>query len=234
MKTVCDRINSETKGGGGMLGADVKLIDYSRKVDLANCITHASGAVAAAVGFALMLMKASGLRSVLSAMIYGVALMAVYTVSAVYHGLPAGEAKRVARLADHSTVPVLIAGTATPCALMTLWNISPAHCIFVLAVGWGCTLFGIFSKLFFFEKLKSVTVAVYIVSSLAMLASVVPLLDKINSEAFGGLLLGNAFYLTGAIFCAIGRKREVMHVVFHIFTLVASAVHWFVIYGYVI
>ena len=217
-----------------MLGTDVKLIDYSRKVDLANCITHATGALAAAIGFVFMFAKASGLRSILSAAIYGVALMAVYTVSAVYHGLPAGEGKRIARLADHSTVPVLIAGTATPCALMTLWNISPAHCVFVMAVGWGCTFFGIFSKLFFFEKLKRVTVAVYIVSSVAMLVSVVPILDKINGEAFGGLLLGNAFYLTGAVFCAIGRKREVMHVVFHIFTLAASAVHWLVLYCYVI
>ncbi len=217
-----------------MLGSDVKLIDYSRKVDIANCITHASGAVAAAIGFAFMLAKANGERSLLSAVIYCVSLIAVYSVSAVYHGLPAGEAKRIARLADHSTVPVLIAGTATPCALITLWNISPAHCIFVMAVGWGCTFFGIISKLFFFEKLKSVTVAVYIVSSVAMLVSVVPILDKINGGAFGGLLLGNAFYLTGAVFCAIGRKREVMHVVFHIFTLAASAVHWFVLYSYVI
>lgn len=217
-----------------MLGSDVKLIDYSRKVDIANCITHASGAVAAAIGFAFMLAKANGERSLLSAVIYCVSLIAVYSVSAVYHGLPAGEAKRIARLADHSTVPVLIAGTATPCALITLWNISPAHCIFVMAVGWGCTFFGIISKLFFFEKLKSVTVAVYIVSSVAMLVSVVPILDKINGGAFGGLLLGNAFYLTGAVFCAIGRKREVMHVVFHVFTLAASAVHWFVLYSYVI
>ena len=217
-----------------MFGSEVKLINYSRKVDLANCITHASGAVAAVIGFVFMLAKANGFRSLLSALIYCFALTAVYLVSAVYHGLPAGEGKRIARLADHSTVPVLIAGTATPCALMTLWNISSAHCVFVMVAGWGCTLFGIFSKLFFFEKLKKVTVAVYIVSSLAMLVSVVPLLDKINGEAFGGLLLGNAYYLTGAIFCAIGRKREVIHVVFHVFTLAASAVHWFVIYGYVV
>ena len=224
----------QKKGESGMLGADVKLIDYSRKVDVANCVTHAVGAVAAAIGFIFMLAKANGARSFLSAIIYCVALTAVYTVSAVYHGLPAGESKRIARLADHSTVPVLIAGTATPCALMTLWNISPSHCVFVMVAGWGCTFFGIFSKLFFFEKLKKVTVTVYIVSSLAMLVSVVPLLDKINGEAFGGLLLGNAFYLTGAVFCAIGRKREAMHVVFHVFTLAASAVHWFVLYSYVI
>ncbi len=217
-----------------MLGKEVKLIEYSRKVDKGNCITHAAGAAAAAVGFVFLLLKADGIRSVLSAVVYGLALVAVYTVSAVYHGLPSGEPKRRARLVDHSTVPVLIAGTATPCALMTLWNLNAAHSVFVLAIGWGCTLFGIFSKLFFFEKLKSVTVAVYIISSLAMLLSAIPVLGKINGDAFGGLLLGNLFYLTGALFCAIGRKREVMHVVFHVFTVVASASHWFVIYNYVL
>lgn len=217
-----------------MLGSDVKLIEYSRRVDLGNSTTHGAGALAALVGFFFLIAEANGVRGIISAVVYGLSLIAVYTVSSVYHGLPIGEAKRKARLIDHSTVPVLIAGTATPCALMTLWNLSIPHTVFVLAVGWGCTLFGIFSKLFFFEKLKSVTVAVYIISSVAMLLSAIPVLGKINGGAFGGLLLGNAFYLTGALFCAIGRKREAMHVVFHIFTVIASAIHYFVIYSYVV
>lgn len=217
-----------------MLGKDVKLIEYSRRVDALNCITHAAGAAAAAAGFFFLLAEAEGFRGTLSAVIYGLSLVAVYTVSAVYHGLPSGEAKRRSRLIDHSTIPVLIAGTATPCALMTLWSISPAHCVFVMAVGWGCTLFGIFSKLFFFEKLRKVTVAVYIASSVAMLASVIPILGEINGDAFGGLLLGNGFYLAGAAFCGLGIKRPSMHVVFHVLTVAASAVHYFVIYKFVI
>ncbi len=222
------------KGGKSMLGADVGLIEYSRKVDLGNCITHAIGAVAAAVGFFFLIAKAQGIRGTVSAVVYGLSIIAVYTVSAVYHGLPCGEAKRRARLIDHSTVPVLIAGTATPCALMTLWNLSIPHTVLVLAIGWGCTMFGIFSKLFFFEKLKKVTVAVYIVSSVAMLLCAIPFLGRINGDAFGGLLLGNAFYLVGAIFCAIGRKYPSMHVVFHVFTVVGSAFHYFVILLFVL
>lgn len=205
---------------------DVKLIEYSRKVDLANCITHAVGAIAAVIGFFFLVAEAEGLRGMISAVVYGLSIIAVYTVSSVYHGLPCGESKRKARLIDHSTVPILIAGTATPCALITLWNLSVPHTVFVLAVGWGCTLFGIFSKLFFFEKLKAVTVIVYIVSSIAMLLNAIPFLGRINGDAFGGLLLGNAFYLVGALFCAIGRKHPPMHVVFHIFTVIASAVHY--------
>ena len=217
-----------------MLGSDVKLIEYSRKVALGNSITHGAGALAALAGFFFLIAEANGVRGILSAVVYGLSLIAVYTVSSVYHGLPVGEAKRKARLIDHSTVPVLIAGTATPCALMTLWNLSIPHTVFVLAVGWGCTLFGIFSKLFFFEKLKKVTVAVYIISSVAMLLTAIPFLGRIRGDAFGGLLLGNAFYLVGALFCAIGRKYPTMHVVFHVLTVIGSAIHYFVILLFVL
>ncbi len=215
-----------------MIAKNVELIEYSKKVDFGNCITHALGAVLSVGAMLAMLIKAEGIRHTLSAVIYGAALIAVYTVSAAYHGLKSGEAKRIARLIDHSTVPVLIAGTATPCALITLYEISAAHSIFVLLLGWLCTLFGFFSKIFFFEKLKAVTIAVYIVSCLAMILSVFPIIGEINATAFRGILLGNAAYLLGAVFCGLGRKREVLHVVFHIFVLAAAAIHFYVIYNY--
>ena len=215
-----------------MIAKNVELIEYSKKVDFGNCITHALGAVLSVGAMLAMLIKAQDIRHTLSAVIYGAALIAVYTVSAAYHGLKSGEAKRIARLIDHSTVPVLIAGTATPCALITLYEISAAHSIFVLLLGWLCTLFGFFSKIFFFEKLKAVTIAVYIVSCLAMILSVFPIIGEINATAFRGILLGNAAYLLGAVFCGRGRKREVLHVVFHIFVLAAAAIHFYVIYNY--
>lgn len=215
-----------------MIGKDVGLIEYSKRVDFANCLTHALGAVMSAGALVAMLLKADGFRQTLSAVIYGIALVAVYSVSAVYHGLKQGEAKRIARLIDHSTVPILIAGTATPCALITLYEISAFHSLTVLILAWFCTLFGLFSKLFFFEKLKAVTVAVYIISCVAMILSVIPIIGNFSGAAFGGILLGNAAYLLGAVFCGLGIKREVFHVVFHVFVLAASAIQFYVIYTY--
>ncbi len=212
----------------------IDLIEYSKKIDFGNCITHAIGALLSIPALIMLIVKSEGLRSTVSALVFGISMLAVYTVSAVYHGLPQGEAKRVARRVDHSTVPMLIAGTATPCALITLYNISITHAIAIIVLAWGCTLFGLISKLFFFEKTRSLTVAVYIGTSLLMLSSAIPVLGKINGEAFNGLVLGNIFYLIGAVFCGIGRKRPVFHIVFHIFALIATAVHFFVIYLYVI
>lgn len=215
-----------------MIAKDVKLIEYSESVDRLNCITHAVGAVLSVPALVFLILCADGARAVASALIYGLSMLAVYTVSAVYHGLESGEAKRKARLADHSAIPVLIAGTATPCALLTLYEISIPHSVTVFAIAWFCAIFGIISKLFFFEKLKAVTMAVYIISCVVMLSCALPLLDKIDIEAFGGLVLGCVLYLIGAVFCYLGIKRPALHVVFHVFVLLASVTHYIVIYNY--
>ncbi|MGN0542674.1 MAG: hemolysin III family protein [Acutalibacteraceae bacterium] len=217
-----------------MIGKDVELIEYSEKVDLANCLTHALGAVLSAAGLVMLLFKAQGARETVSAVIYGLSLIAVYTVSAVYHGLPRGEAKRRARLADHSTIPTLIAGTATPCALLTLYQISVPLGLIVLILAWFCAVFGFISKMFFFEKLKAVTMAVYIISCAVMLLSAVPVLGSIDKTAFAGLVLGCVLYLIGAILCGLGKKRPRLHIIFHIFVLLGSIAHFAVIYKFVL
>ena len=219
-----------------MVGSEVRLIEYSKRVDASNCITHAAGAILSAAALIFMIIRTNGigLRHTFSAVIFGLSMIAVYTVSAVYHGLPSGEAKRIARLVDHSTVPVLIAGTATPCALITLYDVSAFHCFTVLIIAWFCAIFGMISKLFFFEKLKAVTMAVYIGSCAVMLFSVVPILGEINGKAFAGILLGCLAYLIGAVLCFLGIKKEVFHVVFHIFVMIGNAIHLFIFAKYML
>ncbi len=217
-----------------MIAKDVELIEYSKKIDLWNCLTHAFGAVLSVGGLVAMIMKAQELRHILSAVIYGLSLIAVYTVSAVYHGLPNGEKKRRARLVDHSTVPMLIAGTATPCALVTLYDIGLANCLLVFILAWICAFFGVFSKVFFFEKLKAVTMAVYIISGLIMISSALPVIDQIDLFAFKLLIIGCVFYVAGAVLCGLGKKHPLLHVIFHIFVLIGSAIHFYAIYVFVI
>lgn len=215
-----------------MVGKDVEIIEYSKKVDFWNCSTHIAGAVLSFTALVMLVVKSQDMRHLSAGIVYGLSLIAVYTMSSVYHGLPCGEAKRRARLADHCTVPVLIAGTATPCAVITLFNLDVMHGIFVLFLAWFCTLFGIFSKLFFFEKLKNITIGVYIGSGLLMLTSVIPLLDQIKREAFGEILAGCLCYLIGAVFCGLGIKRAWLHAVFHVFVLLGSMFHFYSIYMY--
>ena len=214
---------------------DVKLIEYSKPVDALNCITHAIGAALAVIGMVFLVKKSlilSDTVGVISCIIYSVSLIAVYAISALYHGLPQGEAKRKARLFDHLAIPLLLAGTSTPCALITLRRVSTPNSILVITIAWFCAIFGIVAKLFFFEKLKVAVMAVYFTGGAIMLLSTVPLLENINKTGFLILVLGCIAYTVGALFCHGGIKRPWMHVIFHIFTVFGSAFHYFAIYAY--
>lgn len=217
-----------------MVGKDISVIEYTRSVDRANTATHLIGAALAVAGTLLLTLKAEGIRETLCSIIYGLTLIIVYTASTVYHGLPVGEKKRLARLVDHSAVPLLIAGTATPCALISLYRVSSVHGTTVFVCGWICAIFGIFSKLFFFEKLKSATMGVYIICGSLMLLSAVPRLSELNAGGFWWLVAGCAAYLVGAVLCGLGAKREWLHPVFHVFVMLGSGLHFYAVYEYVL
>lgn len=214
----------------------IELIEYTRKQDALNCLTHAVGAVLGAVVLVLLTAKAKSFdsaRYTASAVIYGISLIVLYTASATYHGLPQGEKKRTARLIDHSVIPILMAGTATPCALITLYNCNKLCCAAVMLLAWGSVIFGIISKLYFFQKTRTATVTVYIVSGALMLLCALAVIDSIDAYALGILFVGCAVYLFGSVFCAVGRKYPWCHVIFHIFMVIGSAIHAWAIYSYV-
>ena len=214
----------------------VELIEYTKAQDALNCVTHALGAVLGAAVLVLLTEKAAPFgmaRYTASAIIYGLSLIVLYSASAVYHGLPQGEAKRTARLVDHSVIPILLAGTATPCALITLYNQNKICCAVVLLLGWGSVIFGLVAKLFFFQKTKAACVAVYIIAGAVMLSCSLAVVDEINVHALLLLVLGCAVYLFGSIFCAVGRKHPWSHVPFHMFMVAGSMIHAYVIYEYV-
>ena len=63
--------------------------------------------------------------------IYGSSLVLLFLCSTLYHSIPSKKAKHVFEILDHCTIYVLIAGTYTPFALVTLraawgWSLSGA------------------------------------------------------------------------------------------------------------
>lgn len=217
-----------------MIAEDIKIIQYPKRIELFNFLTHLLGAMLSVAGIVFITVSADSPRKKLCGLIYGLTLVTVYTASSVYHGLRPSQSKRIARLVDHSAVPLLIAGTTTPCALISLYNVNPTHGIIVFICGWLCAAFGIFSKLFFFEKLKVLTMAVYIVCGLSMLLSAVPKLGQLNKGGFGWLVFGCVFYVIGAALCGLGAKKPLLHPIFHVFVLLGSGIHFYAIYCYIL
>src|SRR5204863_5175519 len=85
--------------------------------EIANCVSHGVGFVAALVATPFLVVAAA--RRGDSAAIVGASVFAgttavLYLASTLYHALPRNKAKYVFRVIDHSAIFLLIAGTYTP------------------------------------------------------------------------------------------------------------------------
>ena len=90
-----------------------------------NTITHLLGSIAALVGLVVLIVTTSRqgeVLPILSVTIYGTTLVLLYVFSTLNHGLR-GKAKNVFQKLDFLAIYLLIAGTYTPFALITLGEV---------------------------------------------------------------------------------------------------------------
>lgn len=219
-----------------MAKSDIALVNYTRKQEIANSASHALG-IAMGI-FALVFCTQRSLafhsaRVTAAAIIYGLSLIVMFTASTVYHALTGGQAKKAARMLDHCMVFLIIAGTATPCTLVTLYSVSSFHCKLVFSVAWISAILGIASTVLFFEKSKPLRMILLIGEGALMISSVLPIASEFNTEGYALLWLGCGLFLIGAVLFGLGRKHAILHTVFHVFVLAGVAVHLFSIAKYV-
>ena len=87
--------------------ADRKLPDYTKGEEVMNMVTHIVGGALGIVVLVLCLFRSvcqGGTLSIIGCTIYGVSIVALYTISSVYHGLRPGTAKKVLQVIDHCTI----------------------------------------------------------------------------------------------------------------------------------
>jgi hemolysin III len=105
---------------------------------------HGTAAVAGVVGTVFLLFHAPTWVSRIAVLVFGLAIIALYTTSSLYHSVPWRERwkQRMQRL-DHSMIYVLIAGTYTPIAVIV---IDPPWRWLVLGLVWGIVVGGVVQK----------------------------------------------------------------------------------------
>ena len=99
-----------------------------------NSVTHLVGTVLSVAGLATLVTMASLERDpykIVSFAVYGAMLLALYTISTLYHSIRNPRAKAILQKCDHSAIYLLIAGSYTPFTLVTLRG------------PWGWSLFGV-------------------------------------------------------------------------------------------
>jgi hemolysin III len=156
-------------------------------------------------------------------------MLLLYLASAVYHALPAGRAKRVFRVLDHSAIFLLIAGTYAPFALG------------VLRGAWGWTLFG----LVWFLALAGVvfktvgktsrpilSTGLYLLMGWLVVIAVDPMVARVSLSGLLWLLAGGSFYTAGVAFYATDSRLRFGHLAWHLFVMAGTACHYFAVLWY--
>lgn len=197
----------------------------TRNEEWANAASHGLGVALACAAWPWLVDAASrqGGRLGVAAMAIFVATMALqYGISALYHGLPPGRAKRWAHAADHAAIYLFIAGTATPFALGLLGHSAGvATCVLI----WALALAGAWLKMRRRLTSTRLSTGLYILFGWVALLLLWPDLRHIDGAALAWLFGGGAAYLVGAGFFVFDASLRFGHLIWHLFALAGSSCH---------
>lgn len=203
--------------------------EYSPKEELANWLTHGVALLFSVLGVCLLFFEVSfesGVSRWLSAVVYSVSLVLLYSASTVYHWVRSPKWKHVFRILDHSAIYIKIAGTYTPFLILALKDY---HGWELLMIMWGITIMGILFKTLFVNRFNLLSTGLYLTMGWIVIVMIKPLYHSLSLDIFLYLMAGGFSFTVGVIFYLWKRLRY-GHSVWHTFVVAGSAFHFVSVY----
>jgi len=193
-------------------------------------LTHLGAAILSLFGLiALIIFSWGDTPKLVSVIIYGVTLIAMFSASATYHmTISSPKVIEILRKVDHSAIYLLIAGTYTPfCvnAFHGFWKWG------LLSIIWGLALVGIGIKVFIIRSPRWVNAGIYLIMGWLIVAAAGEMAKTLPAEVLTWLIIGGVIYTLGAI-VYITKKMDFIpeifgfHEVWHIFVILAATAHY--------
>ncbi len=205
---------------------------YSRAEEIASSLSHALGIVLGIAGLAVLAAFATlhgGTSRIVSVSIYGATLILLFTASTLYHAVPNPRAKPILRVLDHSAIFLLIAGTYTPFALISLrgpWGWS------LFAIVWTLAIIGIALELRHVRN-RVVAALLYLGMGWVGIVAIKPMLANIEPGGLWLLFAGGLCYTLGVPFY-LWKRLPYNHALWHLFVLAGSVLQFFSVLLYVL
>jgi hemolysin III len=199
-------------------------------------ILHGGAAVAALIGVGLLAQRAAGGRQLIAGLIFGLSLVAMYTISTLYHSVGWQERRKafMQRL-DHSMIFLVVAATFTPFGLVVLdgW-VRPL----LLGVVWTTGLIGIVLKFGLPRVRTGLSISLQHVMGWSSLLALPLVWQRIGPGAVWLVLAGGLFYSVGTVIFITKRPRLYpavfsYHELFHLFVIAGSACHFLSVFWFV-
>lgn len=204
----------------------MKNLNYTRKQELANSLTHGLGILLILAGIPLGLnsigSESLSTRAWLSLAIYVLSLLMVYINSTFYHALVNKTAKKVFKILDHISIYFLIAGTTT---YFVLKYVPGTTGLVFIIFQWLLVLAGTIFKIFFTGRFKLLSTFLYLALGLMVLVVSQSLWTYMPASVTAWVLAGGALY-TGGIVFYLWKKLYYQHAIWHLFVLAGSVSHY--------
>lgn len=214
---------------------DRLLPDYTRGEEVMNMVSHIAGGGLGILVLALCMAKAiwfSNTKALVGSIIYGFTMIALYTVSSVYHGLRPSMGKKVMQVIDHCAIYFLICGTYTPILLISFVPVYPSLGWGLLIVQWALAILATTLTAIDLKKYNVFSMVCYILMGWGIIFFLPQALQVLTKPGFLLLLAGGIVYTVGAVLYGIGSKQRWFHSVFHIFVVVGSLLQFLAIFLY--
>ena len=206
---------------------------YSNFEEKLNVWSHFAGLILSVIGLVLLIFRAIDLENtwaIISFPIFGLSMILLYLASTLYHYSENPKIRYRLNIFDHAAIYVLIAGSYTPFALVSL-NGKEGYTIFLIV--WSIALIGIIFKIFFIGRFNILSTILYVVMGWLIVFSSQTLATNLNFNGLMWLLSGGISYTIGAILYSI-NKIKLNHAIFHVFVLLGTFCHFIAVYFYVI
>lgn len=201
--------------------------DQTLGEEIANSLSHGIGCLLAIASLPILVHQAAmrgGAADIVGASLFAGSAIVLYLVSALYHALPAGTAKRWLNRLDHAAIYLFIAGSYMPFVLGVLFG---AWGWALFGVVWGAASVGVVAKLLDRLRHPLWSTALYVAMGWVALAAALPLVERMSAPGLAWLLAGGVSYTVGAVVFLFDSKVRYAHFAWHLFVIGGSTCHFF-------
>lgn len=187
-----------------------------------NSYSHLIGTILAIIGASILVsiaIEKQDTFKIISFSVYSVVLVFLYSTSTIYHSVPVGPIKNFFRQMDYISIYLMIAGSYTPFALLTLkgaWGWS------IFGIVWALALIGITQEVLIGKKTRRYSLFIYLLMGWLIVIAVKPLLASLAPMGVIWLASGGVLYTVGVIFFVFDEKVRHFHGIWHLFVLAGS------------
>ena len=191
-----------------------------------NAVSHGLGELMAVAGLILLLLRSKEPLEIMATCFYGISMVVMMLMSSVYHAMKSGStAKRVCRRFDYTSIYLLIGGTFAPVLLL---YVGGRLGIALFCIQWAVILTGVvLIAIFGPGRWRALHFTLYFLIGWSGLLFL-PSLYLHAKTLLWFILAGGVVYTLGMI--PFARSKKYDHCIWHVFVLLAAALHWIGIY----